>query len=307
MSRMRQYLFECGVSPHEIQQQRGKGGFPSLLENRLDHKGPPLYAIGGGHVQWLRCPLLSRFWGRFLIHICLPLKGTAAPEYSGAAYISGLFPARLLLFFRFDASPYLSRIPGERGYCLLFMGRRWRGRHNSTTPLRRKKHPITCLCLLAKARSWCRSSSPRQICALPGLPCAAGFRLKSMDGREQVSLFPIQVNASWLLNQFTRTYVDRSDSLSMWSPFHKPVIPAARPIPLLHGFRTRNTVYSVVDVRMKGKEKMRPSLSTSKRGYSAPCFQTVQKIFLFSSKLLGCFWIHSDGQYVLWQQFLLLS
>ncbi len=132
--------------------------------------------------------------------------------------ICGLFPTRLL-FFRFDASPYLPRIPGERGYCLLFMGRRWRGCHNSTTSLRRKKLHIACLRLLAKARSWCWSGLPRQICDLLGLPCAAGFRLKSMDGREQVSLFPMQVNASWLLNQFTRTTLIARTACPFGPPF----------------------------------------------------------------------------------------
>ena len=133
--------------------------------------------------------------------------------------ICGLLPARLLLFFRFDASPYLPRIPGERGYCLLFMGRRWRGCHNSTTPLRRKKLHIACLRLLAKARSWCWSGLPWQICDLPGLPYAAGFRLKSMDGREQVSLSPMQVNASWLLNQFTRTTLIAHTACPFGPPF----------------------------------------------------------------------------------------
>ena len=107
----------------------------------------------------------------------------------------GAVPARLLFLFRFDAvSPYLPRIPGERGYCFLFVGRpRWA----VITPQHRcaVKVPIAYFRLLAKARSWCRSSSPRQTCDLPGLPYAAGFRLKSMDGREQVSLSPHAVIA----------------------------------------------------------------------------------------------------------------
>jgi len=45
----------------------------------------------------------------------------AAQFRRGCWFISdyhGAVPARLLLYFRFDAvSPYLPRTPGERGYC----------------------------------------------------------------------------------------------------------------------------------------------------------------------------------------------
>ena len=46
--------------------------------------------------------------------------------------------------------------------------------------------------------------------------CAAGFRLKSVDGREQVSLSPAQSSRP-VCQTGSRTYVDRSASLSITS------------------------------------------------------------------------------------------
>ena len=146
------------------------------------------------------------------------------------------------------------------------MGRRWRGRHNSTTPLRRKKLHTAYLCLLAKARSWCRSGLPRQICDLLGLPCAAGFRLKSMDGREQVSLFPMQVNASWLLIQFTRTTLIAHTACPFGPPFTS-CRPGGASYPAAAWFSYPQ--YRIFSCRCtsEGYGKMRPSPIGPKMGF----------------------------------------
>ena len=104
MSWMRQYLFERGISPHKIQQQRGKGCLSSFLENRLDYKGPALHTISRGSIQRLGFPLRPSFGGRILFHMCLPLKGTAAPVYSGAAYICGCLSGAAGRLFSFRCS-----------------------------------------------------------------------------------------------------------------------------------------------------------------------------------------------------------
>ena len=121
MSRMRQRLLRRGISPQEVQQQRGEGHVPTLLENRLDYKGPPFYLIAlrgvhrlcAGGVLFLCC----RFGGEISFHSCLPSKKQPRREKVCPHTLSGGFPARLESL-RFDTlSPYLPRIPGEGGYC----------------------------------------------------------------------------------------------------------------------------------------------------------------------------------------------
>ena len=157
---------------------------------------------------------------------------------------AAVFPTRPVFAFCFDAvSPYLPRIPGEWGYCFLFIGYRWRGYHNSTAS--------------------CKT-------------CAAGFRHKSMDGREQVSLFPHAVVATSLpgLGQRLRRSLGQ-----LVHHLLKLAVLAARPYRCSHGFCACNTVYSVVEVRVKGKGEMRPSPIGLKMGFCVPMRSKVFQVF----------------------------
>lgn len=69
-----------------------------------------------------------------------------------------------------------------------------------------------------------------------------------MGGREEVSLFPIQVNAYRTLLRLTRVYTLIARPACPLFPLSQAGVLAAHPIPLLYGFRTRNTVYSVFKV-----------------------------------------------------------
>ena len=84
------------------------------------------------------------------------------------------------------------------------------------------------------------------------LSCAAGFRLKSVDGREQVSLSTAQSSRP-MCQTGSRTYVDRSASLS--NHLLKLTVSAACPVSLVRGFCAYNTVYSVFNVRVKVRGK----------------------------------------------------
>ena len=170
---------------------------------------------------------------------------------------AAVFAARLVFSFRFDAvSPYLPRIPGEWGYCFLFIGYRWRGYHNSTAS--------------------CKT-------------CATGFRHKSMDGREQVSLFPHAVVAPSLprLGQGLRRSLGQ-----LVHHLPKLAVLAARPCRCSHGSCACNTVYSVVEVRVKDKGKMRPSPYAAETGF---CLPMRSKIFSVYFSRRQCSWRHSGN------------
>ena len=102
--------------------------------------------------------------------------------------------------------------PAVRGYCI---GRRWRGCHNSTASYR---------------------------------TCAAGFPPSLWEAVRKYHCSPYRSRRSrshsglqgirWPLGQ-----------LVLYSPLSKAVVPAPLPIPLLYGFRTRNTVCSIFKVQ----------------------------------------------------------
>ena len=96
--------------------------------------------------------------------------------------------------------------------------RPWRGCHSSTASSRRHKLHIAHFRLSAKVNSFRCSGFSQRIYDSPGalVSCAAGFRLKSVDGREQVSLSPAQSSRP-VCQTGSRTYVDRSASLSITS------------------------------------------------------------------------------------------
>ncbi len=110
--------------------------------------------------------------------------------------------------------------------------------------------PGCCLRLLAETCPFAASFFPAIRFLPEALTNTAGFRLKSVDGREQVSLSPVQVAASWMPIQITRVCVDRSDSFLFTSCLKLSVL-AAHPVPLLYGFCACNIVYSIFKLHMK--------------------------------------------------------
>ncbi len=89
------------------------------------------------------------------------------------------------MYYSFD-SPHLPRIPGEWGYCLLFMGRCWRSRHNSTAPFR---------------------------------TCAAGFPPSPWEAVRKSHYSPYRSMRTGRCPGLQGFYVDRSASLSHFPPF----------------------------------------------------------------------------------------
>jgi len=78
-------------------------------------------------------------------------------------------------------------------------------------------------------------------------------------------------------------------------PLSQAVVLAARPIPLLHGFRTRNTVYSVVDVRVKDMGKCVLHPTPLKPGFGRELTHYFSKIFGASFLLPSDTQQRSDG------------
>ena len=88
-----------------------------------------------------------------------------------------------------------------------------------------------------------------------------------MDGREQVSLFPHAVVAPSLPGLGHRL---RRSLGQLVHHLLKLAVLAARLCRCSHGFCACNTVYSVVEVRVKDNGKMRPSLTGLKMGFYLP-------------------------------------
>ena len=78
--------------------------------------------------------------------------------------------------------------PRRWGYCLLFMGRLWQGRHNSRTP--------------------CET-------------CVPGFPPSPWEAVRKSHYSPYRSMRTGCCPGLQGLYVDRSTSLSIWSPFHR--------------------------------------------------------------------------------------
>ena len=116
-------------------------------------------------------------------------------------------------------SPHLPRVPGGRGYCI---GRRWRGCHNSAASYK---------------------------------TCAAGFPPSLWEAVRKYHCSPYRSRRSRSHSGLQRITLAARTACPIF-PLSQAVVPAPLPIPLLYGFRTRNTVCSVFKVHEESRGKI---------------------------------------------------
>ena len=140
-------------------------------------------------------------------------------------------------------SPHLPRIPGEWGYCLLFMGRCWHSCHNSKAPSE---------------------------------TCAPGFPPSPWEAVRKYHCAPCRSWRPGCRSSLQGICVDRSDSLS-----HVPPFTSCRPGDAPHSAAAwfsypQYRMFSFQSPKGEGPSWLCPSLSVFKTGFWHP---TPAKIF----------------------------
>ena len=141
-------------------------------------------------------------------------------------------------------APYLPRIPGAGS----IPDRRWPRLHSPAVPFSPSQAPYPSLLPCGKSSliSLFRLFPANlRFAENPRIP--QGLPLKSVGGREQVSLYPPRCPRARLATAGSKACVDRS--VSSYFTSSELSILAARLLPLSRGFCIWNTVYSVVSGR----------------------------------------------------------
>ena len=154
-----------------------------------------------------------------------------------SAYIERRFPGVAVPIVDINCRCFTSQFaafathPRRWGYCLLFMGRLWQGRHNSRTP--------------------CET-------------CVPGFPPSPWEAVRKSHYSPYRSMRTGRCSGLQGLKRRSLGQLVHLIPLSQTVVLAARPMPLLYGFRTRNTVCSVFKVPREARSP-RLSLSVQKR------------------------------------------